>query len=130
VSDVLVDSSVWIDFFRGEANTRARVDGLLAEDRVAIAGVVWAEVLSGARDRPVYLRLARSLSALRMLAEPTDIWNRVAEARFALARGGTQAAVTDLWIAIVAAASGHALLTRDRDFERIRTVVPLDLAYF
>jgi predicted nucleic acid-binding protein len=130
VSDVLVDSSAWIDFFRGDSAARALIDPLLADDRAAIAGVVWAEVLSGTRDRPAYLRLARALSGLRMLLEPPDVWNRVAEARFALARVGTQAAVADLWIAIVASDSGHALLTRDRDFERIRTVVPLDVACF
>jgi predicted nucleic acid-binding protein len=130
VSDVLVDSSAWIDFFRGETNARARVDALLSEDRAAIAGVVWAEVLSGTRDRPAYRKLERALSALRVLTEPPDIWNKVAEARFALARLGTQTAVTDLWISIVASESGHSLLTRDRDFERIRTVVPLEVVWF
>jgi predicted nucleic acid-binding protein len=65
-----------------------------------------------------------------MLPEPSDIWRRVGDARFALARTGEQAAVTHLWIAIVAAESGHTLLTRDRDFERLRRVVPIDLVHF
>ena len=77
-----------------------------------------------------FLRLERVLGALPLLPEPSGIWRRVAEARFTLARGGVQAAVTDLLIAIVALDAGHTLLTRDRDFERIRSAVPVDLECF
>jgi predicted nucleic acid-binding protein len=130
VSRVLVDSSTWSDFLRGENAARTRVDALLADDDAAITGIVLAEVLSGARDRPAFLRLERLLEALPFLREPAGVWLRVAETRFTLARGGYQAAITDLVIAIVAFDAGHTLLTRDRDFERIRAVVPLDLIVF
>jgi predicted nucleic acid-binding protein len=47
-----------------------------------------------------------------------------------LARTGVQAAIADLLIAITGLEAGHALLTRDRDFERIRQVVPVDVVIF
>jgi predicted nucleic acid-binding protein len=58
------------------------------------------------------------------------MWDQVADARFALARTGFQAAIADLVIAITALQAGHSLLSRDRDFERIRAIVPVDLAVF
>jgi hypothetical protein len=130
VSDALIDSSAWIDFFRGEAEAVRRVDPLIADDRAAVNGVVYAEVLSGARDRPQFLRLQRASRALGWLVEPTGIWDRIADARFALARTGFQAAVTDLLVAITALEAGHSLHSRDRDFESIRQVVPVDLVIF
>jgi predicted nucleic acid-binding protein len=130
VRDTLVDSSAWIDFLRGDRAARERIDPLLADDRVAITGVVLAEVLSGARDRPSFHRLERVFGALPLLPEPPQIWHRVAESRFALARAGVQAAVTDLMIAIAALDSARVLVTRDRDFERIRNAVPFDLDRF
>jgi predicted nucleic acid-binding protein len=130
VKNTLVDSSAWIDFLRGDRAARERIDPLLADDRVAITGVVFAEVLSGARDRPSFNRLERVFGALPLLPDPPGIWHRVAEARFALARAGFQAAVTDLLIAIAALDSARVVVTRDRDFERIRSTLPFDLDRF
>jgi predicted nucleic acid-binding protein len=130
VSDVLIDTSAWIDFFRGSREASRRIDPLIAEDRAGINGVVYAEVLSGARDRPNFMRLRRSFRALGWVDEPAGMWDQVADARFALARTGFQAAIADLVIAITALQAGHSLLSRDRDFERIRAIVPVDLAVF
>jgi predicted nucleic acid-binding protein len=53
MSDVLVDSSVWIDFFRGDAQAVKRLDPLLADGRVAVPGTIYAEVVS-ASHRPLH----------------------------------------------------------------------------
>jgi len=127
VSDVLVDTSAWVAFLRGEKNAVARLDPLISEDRVSIAGPVYAEVLSGAPTLAAYQRLRVTLDALEWLAGPADLWERVAHARFTLARQGIQATLADLLIAVTASHAGHSLLTRDRDFLRIRQVVPLDV---
>ena len=37
MSDILVDSSVWIDFFRGDKPSITRLDPLLLNDRVAVS---------------------------------------------------------------------------------------------
>ncbi len=130
MSDVLADTSAWIAFLRGDAAAVRRIDPLLAEGRLAIAGAVYAEVLSGTTSRGDFDLLTGLLRGLEWLPEPLDSWDRVAEARFALARRGFQAAVLDLVIALCAFESRHTLLTRDRDFARIQTVVPLELEVF
>jgi predicted nucleic acid-binding protein len=127
MSDVLVDSSLWIDFFRGDPRAVRTVDSLLADDRVATTGMIAAEVVSGARTRAVFDHLCDCLSALTLLRPADDLWPRLAETRFALARRGVQAHLVDLAIAIQAADARHRLLTRDRDFRTIAKVVPLEL---
>lgn len=84
-----------------------------------------AEVLSGAPGWAEWRRLERLLGAREWLPLPLDVWRRAAEARFTLARRGTQAALADLLVALAAIEADAALLTRDRDFERIAGTSPL-----
>ncbi|OGQ09476.1 MAG: hypothetical protein A2138_15500 [Deltaproteobacteria bacterium RBG_16_71_12] len=130
MSDVLVDSSVWIDFFRGGKVAVARVDRLLVDDRAAVCGPVVAEVASGATTIGAFGLVRGRLFSLTVLADPPDLWARVGDARFSLARQGVQAHLVDIAIAVIANVSGHALLTRDRDFTGIARVVPVDLDVF
>ncbi len=130
MSDVLIDSSAWVDFFRGDRAAVARVDPLLAGDRAAICGPITAEVVSGARTLAVFNELRARLRGINQLPDPSDIWDRVAEARFNLARQGIQAHLADLVIAVTANVHGHSLLTRDKDFVRIAKVVVLDVDIF
>lgn len=129
MSDLLVDSSIWIDFFRGAPDVVRRVGAALELDRVAVCGPIVAEVLSGARTRADFVKVKSAFEGLDLLPDPPDAWLRVGEARFALARRGTQAALIDILIALTAAEASHALLTRDSDFRRIAAVVPVELEH-
>jgi predicted nucleic acid-binding protein len=130
VSVSVVDTSAWIDFLRGDAKAVARVDPLLSDGVIAVTGPIRAEVLSGSTSSMQYEQLRQLFDGLVGIPDPPAMWERVAEYRFALARGGFQADIVDLAIAVTAFASGLRLLTRDRDFERIRTVVPIELDLF
>lgn len=126
----VVDSSAWISFLRGDAAAIRRIDPLLAIGTVAVAGPIMAEVLSGAGSRAEFDHLKDLLEGLERLADPPDLWDRVAEARYALARKGHQASLVDLAIALACLDGGHTLVTRDRDFRAIRRVLPLELEAF
>jgi predicted nucleic acid-binding protein len=126
----LVDTSAWIDFLRGERAAVKRVDPLLKEGAAALCGPVRAEVLSGARDRALFDRLRLLFEGLSYLETGEDAWRQVAELRFLLARQGIQAHLIDLLIAVTAVDGGAVLLTRDRDFEGIARVLPLELRVF
>jgi predicted nucleic acid-binding protein len=130
VTAVVVDTSAWIDFFRGDAKAVLRVEPVLSEGGAAITGPIRAEVLSGARTSSQYEQLRVLFDGVIGIPDPPSLWERVAEYRFALARGGFQAEIVDLAIAVTTLAGGHRLLTRDRGFARIRTVVPIELDLF
>jgi predicted nucleic acid-binding protein len=130
MSSVLVDTSCWVGFLRGEAASVRYLDRLLADGQVSMAGPIYSEVLSGAKDRVSYERLARLVDALEWVQPPSNGWKRVAEARFTLARQGVQAHLVDLLIAVTASAAGQVLMSRDRNFDQIARVVPLDLELY
>ena len=126
----VVDTSAWIGFFRGDASAVRRIDPLLADGTAAVTGPIVAEVLSGASTRAEFEHLRDLFQGLERLADPPTLWDRVAEARYELARRGHQAALVDLSIAVTCHDSGDRLLTRDRDFRAIVRVIPVEVEIF
>lgn len=123
---VLVDTSVWVRFFRQAHTPEARLlDELLTGGPVATCAPIRAEVVSGAPTEREWNRLRKLFDALVPLEPPQDLWHRVEEDRFRLARRGYQASLVDLMIALTAQAHHTALWTLDDDFDHIGTVVSL-----
>ena len=126
----LIDTSAWIDFFRGEPKAVRRVDVLLQSDSARLCGPVYAEILSGARNKAEQQELKLHLLAVPRIEIQEPAWERTADVRFALARMGRQSSLLDVMIAQTAVDWGARLLTRDQDFERMRGIVPFDLDLF
>ena len=123
---VVIDTSGWIEFFRGTAHpSAALVDRLLFEDRVAITGVIRAELLQGARSQAQKAVLDRQLAATARLADPADLWDRVADLGYTLRRKGFEVRIPDLAIAVVAMAHDVPVLSLDEHFETIAGVSTL-----
>lgn len=118
---VLVDTSVWVQFFRSaQAVSAQHLDGLLQARAVQTCAPIRAEVLSGARTERERAHLRELFRAVPVLDAPTDLWDRVEDARFALARRGYTVSLVDLMIAATAAAHPAALWSLDEDFTVIR----------
>ncbi|MFU8822264.1 MAG: PIN domain nuclease [Gammaproteobacteria bacterium] len=117
---ILVDSSVWIDYFNGsETVETSLLDGLLGREPVAVGDLVLAEVLQGFRDDSDY-RIARdmlrSLVVFDMLGAVRAI--KVAQNYRALRRQGiTVRKTTDAVIATFCIEERLPLLYSDRDFD-------------
>ncbi len=100
---VLVDSSVWIEAVRrnGSREMKCGVEGLLEEYQAVICGLVWLEVLGGARPAERQ-RLRTYFAALPRLATPEDIWDLAATHAAALRDHGITVPWSDLLVATVA----------------------------
>jgi predicted nucleic acid-binding protein len=65
---ILVDSSVWIDYFRGIVTSQTRLlDGLLGDEPVLMGDLILAEVLQGFRRDLDFHRAEKHLSALPII---------------------------------------------------------------
>lgn len=126
----LVDSSMWVAFFRGDAEAVRRLDPLLAQKQAVINGPIFVEVVSGATNRALQATIVEYFRAIPWLRPFEPAWERAAETRYTLARRGRTSSVLDVMIALSASDWGATLLTRDRDFVRIAEVLPLDLELF
>lgn len=117
---IVVDSSVWVDYFNGQATPETdRLDRLLGTEPVAIGDVILAEVLQGFRsdaDFKTARRLLTSLTVHDMLGAARAV--RVAEHYRALKRKGVTVRKTvDVIIATFCIEARLPLLFSDRDFE-------------
>jgi predicted nucleic acid-binding protein len=117
---IVVDSSVWIDYFTGKNTPAAdRLDSLLGDEVVAIGDLMLAEVLQGFRSDKDYRqakRLLLSLTVLNILN--TDIALKSAANFRALRRKGSTVRKTIGAIIATYCIENHlALLHSDKDFE-------------
>lgn len=115
---ILVDSSVWIDFFRGVATPESdKLDSLLGIEPIAIGDLMLAEVLQGFdRDFDRALQLLGALTTVEIAG--ADIAVQAARHyRILRAQGVTVRKTIDTLIATRCIADGHALLFSDHDFE-------------
>lgn len=117
---ILVDSSVWIDYFRGVATPQSdRLDALVGVEPLAIGDLMIAEVLQGFgsdRDFDRALQLLRTLSLVEIGGEAVAI-QAARNFRTLRALGITVRKTIDTLIATRCIADGHALLYSDRDFD-------------
>ena len=117
---ILVDSSVWIDYFRGVATPQSdRLDALLGVEPLATGDVVLTEVLQGftaERDFNNALRLLTSLSVIDIVGQDIAV-QAARNFRTLRSLGVTVRKTIDTLIATRCIMSGHALLYSDRDFD-------------
>ena len=119
---IVVDTSVWIQFFRGGADTAtvaAGLKSLIDEDKVALVAPIRVELLGGARFQDA-TRLKRDLSALPLWIPTVTTWDTVEAWAELGARKGHHFGVGNLLIAATAAERDAAVWSLDSDFDRMR----------
>ncbi len=125
---VLVDSSVWIDYFNGEVTVECdALDELLARELVPIGDLILTEVLQGFRTDAGY-REARSLLDHLTLVRLGGREVALAAAdhyRFLRSKGITVRKTIDMIIASHCIVHDRQLLHADRDFDAIEEHVGL-----
>lgn len=124
---VLVDSSLWIDFYRpdGRAERRDPVRDALVEDRVATTGIIVIEVLRGAADVRQLRALRADFTALHWLEGGRRVAEEGARMGYEIRRRGRPVPATDLWIAAAAVHHRCELWHDDVHFEAIAEVTEL-----
>lgn len=117
---ILVDSSVWIDFFRGTATPESEMlDRLLGEQLIMIGDLMVTEVLQGFTSDRDFNRAQRLLATLDLVEiGGRDVMVEAARAlRFLRSKGVTVRKTIDTLIATRCLVSGYSLLYSDRDFD-------------
>jgi predicted nucleic acid-binding protein len=125
---ILVDTSVWVDYFRGtDSPQAAKLDSLLGAEPLAIGDIVLTEVLQGV-DGDREFEQTRALLATLDLVQVGGADVAVEAARNfrrLRARGVTVRKTVDTLIATRCIVSGYELLHGDRDFVPFETFLGL-----
>lgn len=128
---ILVDSSVWIEYFKGTITTQTEMlDGLLDQQPLAIGDLILTEVLQGFnRDRD--FNHARKMLTSLMVVElgGQEIAIQAAKNFRALRKLGVTVRKTiNTVIATRCIESGYELLHNDRDFDPFAEYLGLRVA--
>jgi hypothetical protein len=127
---ILVDTSVLIDFLKGENNDPTRrFRNILEQDLpFGITPLIFQEVLQGAKTEGEFRRLSKYLRTQRFYhpKSPLDSFEAAARLYFRCRRKGlTIRSTIDCLVAQITIENNLALLHNDNDFELISSVVPL-----
>lgn len=117
---ILVDASVWVDFFRGKPSVQTDLlDGLLDSHELGIGDLVFTEVLQGCKLDKEFNEVRRLLGRLELITlGGEDIVVEAANNYRKLRRLGlTVRGTIDVVLATRCIVSGHQLLHSDRDFD-------------
>jgi len=122
---ILVDTSVWIDYFRGDGIADL-VDRLIEENLVATNDLILAELVP-----PLHLRREKELIALlrEIKRHPISIdWDDIIQMQIVCLRQGVNGVgIPDLVIAQNAIANRLELLAKDKHFVLLSRHVPLSM---
>ena len=119
---VLVDTTVWIDFFAGrnESHVMSLQELNESEEELSLCGVILAEVLQGIRSDAEFIKTKEYLGDLIFLPMWHATFVQAAEIYRSLRKKGvTIRKPVDCMIASVAIEFNIQLLHNDRDFNNI-----------
>lgn len=127
---ILVDTSVWIEFFRGRNTPEALYlcQAIENQDDLCTCGPILQEVLQGIRADADHVKTKQYLLSLVYLPVGRASYLDAADIyRWARRRGETLRKPIDCVIAACAIRQSAFLLERDSDFDAIARYAPLKL---
>ncbi len=119
---IIVDSSVWIDYFNGVVTFQTNtLDDLLSRQLIAIGDLILTEVLQGFRDDKDYqiaLQLLQSLYCYEMVNKTLAL-KAAQNYRILRKQGMTIRKTIDVFIATFCIENNCHLLHSDKDFDKM-----------
>ena len=122
---ILVDSSIWIDYFR-DGNRSSKLDNLIDENLVVTNDIILAELIP-------FLKIKKQLKVIQLLRElnhlPLQIdWDEIIELQVkCLKNGSNGVGIPDLIIAQNAKLNNCKIYSLDKHFSLISRVSKVQL---
>ena len=122
---VLVDTSIWVDYFRG-GNNSSELDTLIDENLVATNDIILTELVP-------YLKVKRQITVIKLLQEVSRIpmqinWEELIEYQVrCLQAGANGVGISDLIIAQNARANNCRIYSLGKHFRLLSQIMKLKL---
>ncbi len=129
---VIVDSSVWVDYFRAAPTpATAWIDREAPRQRLGLTDLILCEVLQGVRHEAEFVETRTELLKLEVFTTGGVTLALAAAANYRVlrARGRTVRKTIDCLIATFCMLNGHTLLHTDRDFDAFEQELGLSVLH-
>ncbi len=123
--DVLVDTSIWVDYFRG-GNSSLDLDVLINENLVSTNDIILAELVP-------YLKVKKQITVVKLLQEinrfPLQInWDELIEFQVKCLKAGVNGVgIPDLIIAQNAKSNNCKIYSLDKHFRVLNRIIKVKL---
>ncbi|HDH00423.1 MAG TPA: PIN domain nuclease [Nitrospirae bacterium] len=124
---VLIDTSIWIEFFRKKDPYFEVVRNLIEKDNVCCIGLIYAELLQGAKAEKELSTLRDFMHVFDFIPESAALWEKAGLISYELRRKGKEISLSDCFIASSAVSYSASLFTLDKHFQTIKKHMDLRL---
>lgn len=125
MSALIVDTSVWVEFFRGVP--LPHLEDALRDGLVVLAPIIAAELLSAPLSKVERRSLAAFVEDLPLHPTPLAHWQAVGALRAQMAKKGLTLSTPDAHVAECAIEAGALLWSRDAIFRKVTNASRLRL---
>jgi hypothetical protein len=119
---VVVDTSVWIAFFRDKQPIASKLTDLIENHQAFLTGVVLAEILQGIKNTREEKRILEAVLGVPDLEISNHVWAKTGQMSALLRRKGINIPLTDAALAVLCFEHSFSLFTLDKHFEGISGV--------
>ena len=131
VEKVLVDTSVWIRYFRDKCpDLSKKVDEILATGEVYVPKIVIAELIQGSKSEREVSIVEEFIDAFNIIDQKEDTWIKAGKVSYHLKKKGKTVNLADCYIAVIARDHDCRVLTLDEHFQDIQKVLDVHLIDF
>lgn len=118
---ILIDTSVWIDYFKGkDPHLADEVDAYIKAQTVYVPKIVIAELIQGARSEKEIKVINEFTVAFSIIDQRDETWKKAGLLSYRLKRKGKTCNLTDCYIAIIAKENGCKVFTLDPHFYEMK----------
>ena len=129
---VIVDTTVWIDYFRGRENPETEwLDRELGQQPLGLTDLILCEILQGVQPESAVTQVRSELKRFELFETGGEDLAVAAAENFRTLRkrGRTVRKTIDCLIASFCLTRGHALLHRDHDFDHFEELLQLAVVH-
>ena len=119
---VLIDTSVWVDFFRGKANIVKPVKMLIVSNQAVLCGVVISEIVQGIKAVKEQQIVKEAFRGIPYIEMNRTCWEEAGNIALKLRERGKIVPLTDIFMATLAIHYELEIFTFDKHFELISGV--------
>jgi hypothetical protein len=122
----LVDTTIWVKFFRGEdERLKERLSSLVLQNQACISEIIIMEILRGARSEKEYKMLYDDFMALPLLSINKNVWELAWEMVYKLKKKGITIPLADVIISSTALYYNCTLIHSDKHFDLVSKYLKL-----
>lgn len=125
---VLIDTSVWIDYFKNKKNPAAeRVDNILTYCDVYVPKIIIAELIQGAKSEKEISIIEEFIEAFNIIDQSENTWLKAGKLSYSAKKKGMFINLTDCYITIIAAENNCKIFTLNKHFKDIKKFLEIEL---